>query len=682
MKTADYLTEYAPELAERISQTFVPLHIRGDRSMTIPPLKRAPLGGQEDAILAIAKTWRTGQKTVNLIGEMGTGKSFAGAAAIHTHSLSKKYRAVVMCPPHLCEKWVREIVETVPRSRVRIVERYHELARLVQYRSRPIAPEFIIISESMAKLGATWKPAYLKKPFDVLVDSYGRREYIPGPMLGCPTCGAAIKKETDGEDWEYLTPDQLAVSRHYCRAEIGPDTICGSPLFVWEGGRDRWPVAQYIATKCRGLFDYAVLDEVHEMCGSASAIAIAMSQIVQAVRYVLPLTGTYLNGYAHSIMHLLWRSSPETLAALGLCYGSEQQFAKEYGRLEKTVKSKVKAASNKESRGNAGRTTVKVLPGIMPSLFGDHLLNKSVFLNLEDISQDLPAISTDVWGVEMDCEQAAAYSDLEDRMVDAVQVAMELKDTTLLTRLVRALMDYTDYPNGYGELGYERDGSWVSVHRPPDLSLEVIRPKEQLLIDTVLSEYEQGRQCWVYCEMTQTRDVQPRLAELLRSRGLKVKVLKSQTVDTKKRDAWIAANGPGVDVMISHPGLVSTGFDLFDKRGSYNFTTLIFYQTGLKLPTLRQASRRSWRIGQPHECRVRYLYYRATLQHRFIDLMAAKLQASEAIDGKFTNDGLAALSDAGESMGIALAKSLLESIKNRKQPAVAPARSTRSRVLT
>jgi len=31
---------------------------------------------------------------------------------------------------------------------------------------------------------------------------------------------------------------------------------------------------------------------------------------------------------------------------------------------------------------------------------------------------------------------------------------------------------------------------------------------------------------------------------------------------------------------------------------------------------MRQAARRAWRIGQPRDCRVYYLYYKETMQHR------------------------------------------------------------------
>jgi hypothetical protein len=72
---------------------------------------------------------------------------------------------------------------------------------------------------------------------------------------------------------------------------------------------------------------------------------------------------------------------------------------------------------------------------------------------------------------------------------------------------------------------------------------------------------------------------------------------------------------------------VKTGLDLFDKGGSYNFCTLVFYETGYSLFCLRQASRRSWRIGQTKPCRIVYFYYYDTMQSRAMALLGRKLTA-------------------------------------------------------
>jgi len=120
------------------------------------------------------------------------------------------------------------------------------------------------------------------------------------------------------------------------------------------------------------------------------------------------------------------------------------------------------------------------------------------------------------------------------------------------------------------------------------------------------------------------------------------------------REAWLREKvEQDVQVIIGNPILVQTGLDLLD------FPTIIFYQTGYSIFTLRQASRRSWRIGQDKPVRIHYLHYQGTMQERALELVGKKLSASLAIEGKLTADGLASLS-AGEDMPLMLAKALIE----------------------
>ena len=60
---------------------------------------------------------------------------------------------------------------------------------------------------------------------------------------------------------------------------------------------------------------------------------------------------------------------------------------------------------------------------------------------------------------------------------------------------------------------------------------------------------------------------------------------------------------------------------------------------------MRQASRRSWRLSQDKDVEVYFLYYKNTAQEQVIALMATKLQAALAIEGKFNAEGLNALSN-------------------------------------
>ena len=73
---------------------------------------------------------------------------------------------------------------------------------------------------------------------------------------------------------------------------------------------------------------------------------------------------------------------------------------------------------------------------------------------------------------------------------------------------------------------------------------------------------------------------------------------------TEKREAWIAQRvREGVQVTISHPKVIETG------TRPTGHSSLIFFESGYSLHTLRQASRRSWRIGQRQPVRVFYLHY-------------------------------------------------------------------------
>jgi hypothetical protein len=56
----------------------------------------------------------------NVQGEMGVGKSSVGSAVME---LLNAYPAIVVCPPHLVPKWIREIEETIPGARAMELKR-------------------------------------------------------------------------------------------------------------------------------------------------------------------------------------------------------------------------------------------------------------------------------------------------------------------------------------------------------------------------------------------------------------------------------------------------------------------------------------------------------------------------------------------------------------------------------
>ena len=111
--------------------------------------------------------------------------------------------------------------------------------------------------------------------------------------------------------------------------------------------------------------------------------------------------------------------------------------------------------------------------------------------------------------------------------------------------------------------------------------------------------------------------------------------MKASKPSPQHREGWIKDQvDDGIDVLICHPKLVQTGLDLID------FPTICWFQTEYSTYTTRQASRRSWRIGQHQEVKVVYLAYLETLQGKALSLVAHKMQSSLAMEGEIPREGL------------------------------------------
>src|SRR5207245_574288 len=90
-----------------------------------------------------------------------------------------------------------------------------------------------------------------------------------------------------------------------------------------------------------------------------------------------------------------------------------------------------------------------------------------------------------------------------------------------------------------------------------------------------------------------------------------------------------------------------------------DFTTILFHETVYSLLTLRQASRRSWRIGQRRPVEVKFFAYTDTMQEVCLRLMGKKLLVALAMEGKFASEGLQAI-DGDDDMLTAMARELVE----------------------
>jgi hypothetical protein len=670
-----YMQTYGPMLGKQAERSLTPLHVPGRDSLPELNLVREPFQAQAHVIEAARKALCR-QKSLLLVGECGTGKSLMAMTAIHTHAGDQAYRALVLCPGQLVNKWEREIRETIPDANVIQIDTWKSLLHLDRT-TKPRCVEWYIIARDRAKLGPKWQPSYL------------RCKRVDDGYLRCPNCGRRLvtddreplsvgKPGKNGQAgtglWRSRSRCEWVLTNH--RGEKDPECEqgnllvegCGSPLWQMNGEVWRYEPALFIKRHLRGFFRYLVLDEIHEEKGADTAQGHAAGALAAACQKTIALTGTLIGGYAEHLRPLLFRLSPSSLVREGLGWSEITAFNERYGRIETRITVRSGGRSDEDNRMSRGSksTTKSVRPGIMPILFGKHLIDKAVFLGLNEVADNLPPLEEECIPIKMDDELARAYTDeVEKPLAEAIKEMMKRRDRRLLGTMLQTLLAYPDYPYGWNAIGYwdrgEGDGlgTYVTVANPPNLREDVLRPKELALIDLVSSEKAKRRKVWVYVQYTDKHDVLGRLERMLTQAGLQVGVLRA-SVSLARREEWIAEHAPILDVIISHPRLVETGLDLFDKGGRHNFPTICFYESGYNLFTLRQASRRAWRIGQKEDCRIVYFHYERTMQDRAMALMGKKLTAAQALEGRFSSEGLVAMAGEDATVELALVRSLVE----------------------
>ena len=649
MDLAEFIDVYKDAIAQRVVESYPPLYRPSENGRELPSLLRSPLGAQKDAIQGAALSLEAHRGTT-VVGEMGTGKTFIAASAAHAAGFQ---RILVLCPPHLTRKWKREVEQTIPFARAAIITSITDLEQLRT--SIGSGPLFAVMSRERAKLSYRWQPAVIHRwavsgGQDGKPAKLTRREEtgLPFRVPCCPDCAAQIA-DADGVPLSYA---ELNRRKHECHH-------CASPLWQADhSGPRRYPLADYVKTHMRGFFDLLIGDEVHEYKGRGSAQGIAAGILADACGKSLSLSGTLMGGYSSTLFHLLYRFSPEIRTEFGR--SEERRWITRYGFEEHTIGVGDDSAveDGRNSRRRQYRKVVRERPGLVPSaLF--HLIGNTVFLRLSDVASTLPTYDEQVMLSSMDGEpdstsysQRTAYASVFDALRNALADALSKGSKRLLAIYLQTLLAYPDGCTK-GETVFDPATGGVIAHIPP-LSEDKLYPKEQALIDLVAAERMLGRRILVYATHTGTRDITERMADALAKHGFQAAVMKADAVAPDRREAWVAQKvKQGIDVLICHPRLVQTGLDLID------FPTICWYETDYSVYTMRQASRRSWRIGQTKPVKVVFMAYRSTLQADALKLVAKKLQSSLAVEGELPEDGLAAYGDDGDDLMIALARKIV-----------------------
>ena len=669
----EYLRAWASELGDRILQTYPPLQGFDDlASPLIGQLLRKPFPAQTLAMMGVVKRWNEARGAA-VIAECGTGKTLISLGAVHVRSDRKPFTALAMVPPQLVEKWAREAFLTLPRVRVFFIDglrtpassvgqvgvnevrlRHGRIIReglrttLTELRQRRTArtarqrwdsicgfPALFIVGRDRGKLSYFWRHAYT-------LAACGRYQ---GSVVNADT-GCPIYLGEDGQRLLSVDFKKAKLSEILGR-QNGDETPKSrrelySALWQADGKKiRRFAPVDFIGRYMPDFFDYAIADEVHELKGD-TAQGNALGTLTGCAQRTVVLTGTLLGGYADEVFNILFRMHPAKMVQDGFEYGEAgvRAFTESYGLLEKITVIEPEDNSCSEARVTK---RIRRRPGASPLLFGRFLMSLGAFISLEDISEALPPYLEEVVSVEMDPPLKEAYKKLEEDVKKALKE--HRGNQSVMSVALNALLLYPDRPFRLGNLyGWEFDPETQRrekflISATPDLSEDQVYAKERRLVEEVKAELTHGRRCQIYAVYTQKRDVTRRLEQILLNEGIRVAVLTTD-VPPEAREGWYERQlRGGVQAVICHPRLVQTGLDLIE------FPTILFYETGYSIYVLRQASRRSWRIGQRLPVKVKYLHYAETMQESCLRLMGKKLLVSLAMEGKFSSEGLQAINE-------------------------------------
>jgi hypothetical protein len=670
---SEFMKVHGEKIAAHVLETYKPIYNLDPTANEIAALdrlgtQRKALPGQERAGLlpaqrhaaaALARSIRK-NGVANCQAEMGTGKTTISTGVIE---LLDAYPAIVLCPPHLVPKWIREIEEVIPGAYAREIRRIGRNSDAVydvndvrefleQYKAACDAaqkkggskPKWVaVVAHTSAKFGAGWQPAVINRK---------ARDPLTGKIVdacACPGCGKVVMVEKDGFVVPMTDASELAEKRQFCHNRIpgweldadgrtkldtNGDSVwgtrpCGTPLFEFNGAR-RHSISEYITKHAKGAFKLLIADEVHQFKSKSSDRGVAFHQLVTAVKWTLTLTGTFFGGKSTSIFWLLHRLNHGVRR--DFAFHDEKRWARLYGVLETTRRRRRNEDADEDGvyTGNRRyRNQAKEQPGVSPAIMS-RLLDTTIFLSLKDLNLALPSYKEEVVALDMLDDQGQQYHSMDSGLKQLAIQSSRYLSTWLQWTLARPNSAFRDEVVVVDEVD---DGNGKNVRKVPLMELPAINPnghkwlpKENWLADFCKVEKQQGRKVLVYVRQTGTRDIQDRVMMPLQANGLRVSIL-SGNVDPRKREEWIAKRVNTIDVLICNPRLVETGLDLVQ------FSTVVFFEIEYSLYTLWQSVRRVWRLGQTQPVKAIFSVYSTAMEATALALMGKKMKAAQLVYG-------------------------------------------------
>lgn len=599
------------------------------------------------------------RRSVLLAGEMGSGKTpitLSVLDAWHKDRLANRERhkaaawaqkplkgeaALIVCPAIMVRKWAREAQQQHPHAHVVALRNDHTLgdfaAAMRHLDANPTQIHIIVASQDAIKPGEGFIAAYT-----------ARRGKIT-----CPTTGEPVKND-DGEpaQIEYLEGHKRFHGSYPLWQEVRQIRVkaamkAGKPHPLasrqWWAGRGvpavrspRLPLWRLVKARYRYRIGIMVIDEAHQSKSIESDRYASVSALARYSKKLIGLSGTIFNGRASSLYGIETIFNPALFEMYPWGKGGVDQFSRDMGVIEKIIEYKEEFTSTGTYSGvKRIAHGAKERPGVSPLLI-QMVLDHTVFLSITDLGKALPELEEVPQVLQMSPAQLSEYRKGEAALKAHLQDCRTVGDSSFLGAYYQSLLAYPDTAGAEMRVVHARTvkNEWgkitarIDTHVHTFGAVQANLPKEDWLVEAVRAEVAQGRGVGVFVTQSDTRDIQPRIAELLTNAGLKVAVL-TKAVKPVDREAWVTKQfEQGAQVLISNPRLIEVGLDILQ------CPTLIFLSPDPQLAVMAQASRRHWRITQTQPCKTYFVCYDDTMEYRLTGLMADKFKALDVINGE------------------------------------------------
>ena len=665
---------------------------------------------QQHVIAALTKGFET-RKGILLSGQMGTGKTAIGSsvtAAIASGAVEAARRemrpdqvVLVVTPPHLTEKWQRELQTIHPQSFIQRLDRHEEVKAFMEQAARlgNHRPKIGLIKRDLTKLGASWEVAvhwrtraranwhpHESPPSWASASDRIKRERVPT----CPHCGEVITYEWRGTrtlasaSWLESSQRACPICRHPLWQEARDSSSRPAPGHRYAPKNPRYRIDRYLKQRYPDRIYLLIWDEIHEGANGSTGNGEAFGRLAGISQKVLGLTGTPFNGRSSSLFNLEYHLNPRvrqhynwggaerttrkergssgfptSLGSIRNQRGrAESRWVAQMGVRERVIEER--PTYDSQTGAYTGTTTYErpyeESPGISPLLVAE-MLDHTVYFSLKDLGKALPDYQEIALPVEMDSDTYAQYDRTRTHLKEYLIQRKWQGDTSFRGAYLQWAMGWTSTPYRATEIVHSLKHPMTEevmpyvVEKIPSYGEDRVYAKEQALIDLLSDELEAGRPCVVYLRQTGTRDIQPRIESLIRQHvtGAIPYVLKNTVAAERREKVVEAERKKGVNVLITNPELVKTGLDLIA------YPTLIFFELTFNLSTMMQASARAYRLNQTHAvCKTIYLYSEGTMEQTAVQLMSRKQRAAKLLTGEVGLTGLEALTEGEGSFEAAL----------------------------